>query len=249
MQIFDSLISWVYPPRCVACDKDQSAVLARDAARFEYPEPKVNRFLCADCMFSIGEWTPSCPSCRAPSDGGYLCGSCLEAQPSFPVSRLIAYGNYDDRKLAVAIKALKFRRLTKVAEPLGELLGERFREQIAMSDVTKRRVVLTPVPLSALRQRWRGFFQAQLLAENVGRELALPVELLARRIVHTAPQTKLTEEARKLNVANSFASITSDRYDLVVIVDDVWTTGSTTCAVAGCLREQCNEIWSLVLAA
>jgi ComF family protein len=98
--------------------------------------------------------------------------------------------------------------------------------------------VLVPVPLHPRRRRERGFNQSGLLARALARPLGLRVaeDALARR-QDTPPQTGLTAAQRRANVARAFVvrrrPAVAGR--IVVLVDDVLTTGATARACARAL--------------
>jgi ComF family protein len=93
------------------------------------------------------------------------------------------------------------------------------------------------VPLSRERERERGFNQAKLLAERIGRRLRVPVRASwLARVRPTRPQSDLPAAERRTNVRDAFrgSGHASDRH--VLVVDDVLTTGATLEACACALR-------------
>jgi ComF family protein len=96
--------------------------------------------------------------------------------------------------------------------------------------------VAVPVPLHASRRRERGFNQAEDLARSIG----LPIVAALRRVRRTPPQADLPAGKRHGNVRGAFApgsdcpSITGR---IVVLIDDVSTTGATLDACARVLKD------------
>jgi ComF family protein len=112
--------------------------------------------------------------------------------------------------------------------------------------------VMIPVPLHPARLRTREFNQSLLLADQLGRYLALPVS--ATNLVRTAatdPQTTLTRQARLRNLRKAFAvrrpqDIAEKR---ILLVDDVFTTGTTLNECAKTLRKAgAGPVFALTLA-
>ena len=99
--------------------------------------------------------------------------------------------------------------------------------------------VICPVPLHPARQRLRGFNQSELIARRLGQSLGLAVNMSAlRRTKPTQPQIELTGDQRRRNVRGAFA--VEDKAAVagkgVLVLDDVWTTGSTITECARVLR-------------
>lgn len=98
---------------------------------------------------------------------------------------------------------------------------------------------LIPVPIHKSRMRKRGFNQAALVAERMGERLGIPVEKdLLVRVKKTKAQKNLSDAERRENLKNAF-QVSGNELKLkrVVLVDDIYTTGSTLDAGASVLRE------------
>jgi len=137
--------------------------------------------------------------------------------------------------LRILIHELKFRGRRRVAARLAEgLLADP-----ASSATLAPPGVLVPVPLHPRRRRERGFNQSEVLAEEIGRRCGwrvAPGALVRRK--ETAAQPGLSAAARRRNVAGAFAVRRPAQIAgrVVVLVDDVVTTGATARACAQALR-------------
>ncbi|MFZ2199395.1 MAG: phosphoribosyltransferase family protein [Microgenomates group bacterium] len=105
------------------------------------------------------------------------------------------------------------------------------------------------------KERERGFNQAEILAEHVVKSLpgvSRKVDML-ERVRETKPMFGLTRKARSENIADAFRIINNQisiiKQQKVILVDDVWTTGSTMRECAKMLKQSgVREIWALALA-
>jgi ComF family protein len=93
---------------------------------------------------------------------------------------------------------------------------------------------IVPVPLYKAKKRRRGYNQAESFAKALGRAWNLPVNKdLVYRVRNTTPQKGLSTKERKENLEKAFCKGKSTiRYNTVLLVDDIYTTGSTAEAVA-----------------
>ena len=100
--------------------------------------------------------------------------------------------------------------------------------------------VIMPVPLHRARRRKRGYNQAQILADEIGKMMHIPVDsehLI--RIKKTNPQKKLGHDARKKNLKNAFVLKETFRpSETVLLIDDIYTTGNTLDAAAKALKQK-----------
>ena len=107
-----------------------------------------------------------------------------------------------------------------------------------------------PVPLHEKRYDQRGYNQAELLAESIGRETDIPCyPHYVKRCRNTLPMKTLSGEKRQNNLKKAFIIGQNDvKLDKVLLVDDIYTTGSTLDAVAKELkRNGVKKVYFLTL--
>lgn len=189
--------------------------------------------ICPECEAQI-EWvaSPRCPCCgmvfEAREGADRLCGDCQMEAPPFARARAAAV--YAE-PVATAIKRLKFSGQI-VYLPLLQSWLQRpdCRELAAAADL------LLPVPLHPRRLRARGFNQALLLARSFT-DKPVALEVLTRER-HTVPQVGLNPKERRDNVKGAFAVRQPEavKGKNILLIDDLYTTGSTVRECARVLR-------------
>jgi ComF family protein len=158
-----------------------------------------------------------------------VCSTCRDARGRI-VDRARAVGAYDGSLRAI-VHALKYEGRRSLARPLATFMRTRGADVLGGADC------VVPVPLHPSRRRERGFNQAADLARHLG----LPTCNALARIRETRTQTDLPADARHRNVSGAFAlapraaARVSER--VIVLVDDVSTTGATLEACALVLKE------------
>ena len=136
-----------------------------------------------------------------------------------------------DAPLREAIFLFKYRRRRAMAGPLGALLVE------ALPAHARECEAIVPVPLHPSRLRERGFNQSRLLAEVVATSLGLPLDERLARVRETQHQVGSDSRQREANVRDAFGWRAGDVSPRVVLlIDDVLTTGATMRACARSLR-------------
>ena len=97
---------------------------------------------------------------------------------------------------------------------------------------------LVPVPIHRIRRRERGYNQAEVLAKEIGKRTGIPVAAgLLGRVKNTLPQKLLDDAGRQNNLKRAFKINGNDvKLERVIIIDDIYTTGSTVDACAAELK-------------
>ncbi|HYB95355.1 MAG TPA: ComF family protein [Vicinamibacterales bacterium] len=184
---------------------------------------------------------PPCAGCRQrlphPLDGA-VCEGCWQRlrqsrhlqqrHPRSAIDWWCAVDHYEDR-LKEIIHALKYERRRSISPRLGALMRECGASMLADADA------VVPVPLHPRRHYERGFNQAADLAQHLGPPL-LP---MLKRVKYTRSQIELPKQERSENVRDAFAFVgrqPSGSLRVVVLVDDVSTTGATLDACARVLK-------------
>lgn len=145
-------------------------------------------------------------------------------------------------ELSTVVHGFKYRHMRRHVGFLGAYL--RFRPDLV--EHIRGFDALVPIPLHAVRLRERGYNQAGLIADVLGRAAGVPVWADAlRRIRATGTQTALGREERQRNLGGAFACAKPEKLQgrRLLLIDDVFTTGATTAACAETLRRaNCGEV-------
>lgn len=122
----------------------------------------------------------------------------------------------------------------------GRFFAKQLGVRLAGSEFFRDVDLVVPVPLHWTRRRSRGYNQAEVIAEELARELGAPLAPRAlKRVRRTSTQTRMAVGEKKKNVAGAFeAKWTPDGVHHVLIVDDVFTTGSTLFECSRALRKK-----------
>ena len=170
--------------------------------------------------------------------GGPRCGLCRRLEPTF--AKASAYGSYEGG-LRELIHLLKYEQVRPAAGVLGRML----REAIADLEPSFRaaEILVVPVPLYSRKLRQRGFNQSEVIVRAALKlvppkdRLTLDAGALERRR-ETQSQTGLTRHQRRENIRGAFVVAKPQKVKgrEILLVDDVFTTGTTVSECARILR-------------
>ncbi len=176
------------------------------------------------------------PAALAAAPGEDLCGLCRRAAP--PYLKATAYGSYEGG-LRELIHLLKYDHVRPAANVLGRMLAEAIEDLRPFLGDDKISVV--PVPLFVRKHRQRGFNQAELIARAALKLMAGPFQLapeLLQRCRETQSQIGLSRHQRRENMRGAFVATKPEENSsrIILLVDDVMTTGTTVSECARVLR-------------
>ena len=178
-----------------------------------------------------------------------LCGPCQGERP--PFERAVAFGSYEGG-LRDLVHLLKFEHVRPVAGVLGRLLAEAI-ERID-GNLPDGIIYVVPVPLFGRKQAQRGFNQAERIARAALQQLARPdrfqlgAGVLVRRR-ETMSQIGLTRHQRHENLRGAFRVTGQIEGRNILLVDDVFTTGTTVSECARVLRRAgAAGVWVVTVA-
>jgi ComF family protein len=199
---------------------------------------------------------PPCPLCRRPAKAVF-CQDCqrrLQAErlATWPVTTspwpLYAWGIHRGA-LRRAIYCLKYEGQRRIGSVLGEWLGSRWVESQSTSLGSPGAYTVVPIPLHAERLRQRGYNQAALISQAFCERTGLrhlPDALV--RVRATAAQHELNPLQRQHNLAGAFA-LKQVPATPVLLVDDIYTTGSTVQAAQQVLAAAGIRVAGVIVAA
>ncbi len=223
--LFRCLLHTIFPTNCATCSD------------FLWDDPIP--FFCRRCWSQISPIpSPVCPRCARPfasssalsHSPNHECGKCRRRSPSYNHARTpYAYQS----PLKEAIVLLKHKGKTQLAPLLAQLMAQTGPPVVIID-------AIVAVPLHPTRLRKREFNQSLLLARSLGKRWNLPVltNVLLRTKL-TPPQTSLSRRARLTNLRKCFAVKRPDVIEgkNILVVDDVFTTGTTVNECAKTLRK------------
>jgi len=191
--------------------------------------------------------------------GRYLCLDCqskLVVRSIKPPQRLALFRYHDPIK--AIIHDLKFEFVSDLIPELALLMSRTLKSKFPhlLKFWQAGDYVLVPIPLHPHRSNWRGFNQSEALVKELSPLISLKYENLLVRTQDTIPQTSIKDKlSRHTNITHAFSMIKclpagrqgSMKNGKYILVDDVYTTGSTIKSAITCFPKD-SDIWILTLA-
>jgi ComF family protein len=217
--IAKSLADFCYPPLCTLC-----------GAAGEKPP------LCENCVADLDRLATAaaCDLCGYPLVGAFdPCPHCHEKGIA-PIDFVVRLGVFSD-PLRTLVHRIKYRH----GWPLAEYLADRLVTHEPAQGLLTETDCLVAIPLHPTRQWTRGYNQASVIADRVGKICNIPRRSPLVRLRNTQTQTNIRAQAKRVeNLRGAFGLIDGDCVSgqHVVLVDDVMTSGATVLSAARTLK-------------
>lgn len=212
--ILDSLLDFLFP--------QEHCCLCRESGSYGSRHPWCHE--CNDKVLALTTSSACCDRCgKYLNKGETLCKDCQTHPPYFEIAR--AVGPYEDC-FRITTKVLKFLGRKYVAPRMGHMMADKVKSEERFWPID----LIVPVPISRGNLKQRGFNQTELLGRQISKELRRKMDAkLIMRVKETPSQTELSKEEREKNLRCAFR--VNDKAHIagknVLLVDDVYTTGST----------------------
>jgi ComF family protein len=224
MKYLDYFWDIVFPKKCINCKKEGT-------------------YLCEDC-FSLIEINPFqyclCEKLKKMDK----CDNCKNKS----LDKILSAASFNNKILKRAIYKLKYDYIEDMAQPMALLV---LTHLYLMEEKIDKSFIVIPVPLSPKKKRRRGFNQSEkigkIITETTNLDLCLDGLF---KIKENKPQMELNKKERTKNIKNCFrAEKEKIEGKNILLLDDVYTTGSTMEECAKTLKQSgAKKVWGLTIA-
>lgn len=226
-----SLADLLFPKRCAGCKT-------------------LGSYLCPACFATISfSLSLICVVCNRASLDGLTHPKC---RGKYVIDGVFASLSYTGivKKLVYQFKYQPY--LTDLEKILVDLMYEGLIQHEALMKSLSGDVVLVPIPLEKVKERKRGYNQAELLAKGIGQRAGVRVSDLLQRVKKTRSQFALNREERRENIKGAFVLKSSAKLQqnmIVLLVDDLVTSGATLLEASSILkRGGVKKVFGIALA-
>lgn len=230
---YDFVLDFFIPRFCAGCRRGHEA-------------------FCMSCQNRSYQKYAGCLVCGSRNQTGTFCtGTCRRKTPRV-LKKAYWAGRYED-ELKDAIWQLKYKKRNELAKPLGKLIARKFENR--EKGFNPEQYCIIPIPLHPVKEQERGFNQAEYIANSFSQETGIAlVKNALIKTINTNPQAKTLHRAERIkNLEHAFSANMDVRQlysnKIVILIDDVATTGATLFDASRALAEAGAEnIIGLVVA-
>ncbi|MCH7605431.1 ComF family protein [Patescibacteria group bacterium] len=237
----NAVLDMFFPVRCVGCGNE-------------------GFYICKRCEGFAGEASLICPACQQST---FTSESHKACQSRYALDGLVNIWEYEGI-VKQLLHQIKYESITHAAQELVSrmlvvMIADQQRFGSFLDFLASGSSIITYVPMYKKKERWRGFNQAKLFAQEIAKATNNILEPLLLKTVHTEPQMKLAKKERLYNVKDAFQinpkiqniefKTNLQNLNRVILVDDIWTTGATMKECCMILKKAgVKEVWGLTLA-
>jgi len=226
------ILDLLFPKFCLNCGKEEN-------------------YLCDNCFSLIDILERQyCPFCNSPKVviDNKTCSFCKRTKNLTGLYCAASYENFIIKKL---VNQFKYGSCIKeLSKPLSFLITAHFNALGVK--FTKAHIILIPVPLYKKKQKQRGFNQAEEIGKNLSEYLKIPIlNNVLIKTKQTLSQIELKKDQRKENIKGVFSVQYPEliKNQKILLIDDIFTTGSTMEECAKVLKEKgAKKVWGVVVA-
>lgn len=220
MYLLTKTINFIFPFRCCACSN-----LTDD-----------NDGICSSCWPKFTFISkPYCTICCKKFDVNFneinICAKCIASKPKIDMVRTLLEFSPETKRI---IHNFKYNDKTSLAKLFAKLINNRFSEDLHDIDI------IAPVPMHKFKRIFRNYNPPQILAHELSKKLNKPVipDLLIKKRI-TKNQVGLNRKQRVKNLLGSFElnKIFNVKNKIILLVDDVITTGATSSECSAVLKK------------
>jgi ComF family protein len=223
--MFSRIVNLLYPAQCHACGVK---TIAWDQNICDVCLKKIKKRLPPFCI-KCGRQIPGEPEAM------YVCNDCKNEQLYFDRAFSVFYYDGILKKL---VHNFKYNKMTALAKEFVELVIAFMKEY----DIGKRCEIVVSIPMHPFRLFKREINPSEILAKNIAKKLGLHYfNSILKKTKNTPPQSMLSRTERIENLEGSFSLRKYKEHDIkgknILLVDDLFTTGSTVNECAKVLKE------------
>lgn len=223
----DFILNLLYPKHlaCIFCDEELDDNSFNDT--------------CYDCLQALPFIENGCERCGAKmsENNDSICLNCKSNNFDFDTARSVF--TYED-KVMTAIHRYKYSNEKYLLEPFGNYLSKYLATWSIHPDY------ITAVPLHPNKEKERGYNQAKCMAEELAKNFSIQYLDICEKIVDNPSQASLPLKERRENVKDVYKIISAIRNKIkdktILLIDDVYNTGSTVSEVARILKKAGTKI-------
>jgi len=231
----------LFPIECLHCEKEGEWLCKKCFPKIKFNDKQI------------------CLGCKKEDTLGRICDNCKK---NYSLDGVWVAGFFGDKLTQKLIKSLKYYFAQDVAKVLGQFMNFFVRDLLSKAKFLEKEnlpnifinfndSLIIPVSLHAKRERWRGFNQSELLAQNVADYLNLEISSKLIRVKYKKAQAKIkAKKERAQNIKDCFKWTGNDLGGRnIIIIDDIVTTGSTLNEITRVLKQNnAGEVWGMVVA-